>query len=144
MSVSSPSLLRYSSGPAECSDGWREVPRGLVFYDYLGHNPAKGGFFRSGAMNSGDGIAIGWLGHALFETGTGQRLFPRRVPSFFESFPVVLLDDLSVVRAHHPLRRSGLVINSRTSVTELVTSVAFHAACAFSGGFVSNVGRNPS
>ena len=48
-------------------------------------------------MNCEDGIAIGWLGHALFETGTGQRLFPRRMPSFFESFPVVLLDDLSVV-----------------------------------------------
>ena len=56
-------------------------------------------------MNSGDGIAIGWLGHALFETGTGQRLFPRRMPSFFESFPVVLLDDLSVVRADQPFRR---------------------------------------
>ena len=79
-----------------------EVPSGLVFYDYLGHNPAKGSLFRSGAMNCGDGIASGWLGHALFETGTGQRLFPRRMPSFFESFPVVLLADLSVVRAHHP------------------------------------------
>ena len=25
-----------SSRPAECLDGWREVPSGLVFYDYLG------------------------------------------------------------------------------------------------------------
>jgi hypothetical protein len=24
-------------------------------------NPAKGGLFRTGAMNSGDGIAVGWL-----------------------------------------------------------------------------------
>ena len=51
-------------------------------------------------------IYIGWLGHALFETGTGQRLFPRRMPSFFESFPVVLLDDLGVVRADQPFRRA--------------------------------------
>ena len=135
-----------SSRPAECIDGWREVPSGLVFYDYLGHNPAKGGLFRSGAMNSGDGIAIGWLGHALFETGTGQRLFPRRMPSFFESFPVILLDDLGVVRADQPFRRaeskyalerlgisvafaggalSGLVLNSRTSVAGLARRSQF-------------------
>ena len=44
-------------------------------------------------------IAIGGRGHALLEAGNGQQLFPRRVPSFFESFPVVLLDDLSVVQA---------------------------------------------
>jgi hypothetical protein len=31
------------------------------FYDYIGNNPAKGGLFRTGAMNSGDGIAVGWL-----------------------------------------------------------------------------------
>ena len=99
----------------------REVPSGLVFYDYLGHNPAKGGLFRSGAMNCGDGIAIGWLGHALFETGTGQRLFPRRMPSFFESFPVVLLDDLSVVRVHHPFRRA----ESKYALERLGISVAF-------------------
>jgi hypothetical protein len=24
-------------------------------------NPAKGGLFRTGAMNSGDGIAVGWF-----------------------------------------------------------------------------------
>ena len=44
-------------------------------------------------------------GRALFETVTGQRLFPRRMPSFFESFPVVLLDDRSVVRTDQPFRR---------------------------------------
>jgi hypothetical protein len=31
------------------------------------NNPAKGGLFRTGAMNSGDGIAVGWLGHAVFK-----------------------------------------------------------------------------
>ena len=29
-------LRSCSSRPAECIDGWREVPSGLVFYDYLG------------------------------------------------------------------------------------------------------------
>ena len=45
----------------ECEDGWLDVPDVLAFYDYVGHNPAKGGLFRVGAMNSGDGISIGWL-----------------------------------------------------------------------------------
>ena len=96
-------------------------------------------------------IAIGWLGHALLEAGNGQKLFPRRVPSFFESFPVVLLDDLSVVRADQPFRRaeskyalerlgisvacadevrSGLVTNSHTSVAEFAKSVAYSSSVA--------------
>ena len=37
----------------ECEDGWLDVPDVLAFYDYVGHNPAKGGLFRVGAMNSG-------------------------------------------------------------------------------------------
>ena len=77
----------------ECEDGWLDVPDVLAFYDYVGHNPAKGGLFRVGAMNSGDGISIGWLGHPIFRTRTGQRLYPRRMPSFFESFPVILVDE---------------------------------------------------
>jgi photosystem II CP47 chlorophyll apoprotein len=44
------------------SDSWNKVPEKLAFYDYIGNNPAKGGLFRVGAMNNGDGIAIGWLG----------------------------------------------------------------------------------
>ena len=42
----------------ECEDGWLDVPDVLAFYDYVGHNPAKGGLFRVGAMNSGDGIVL--------------------------------------------------------------------------------------
>ena len=36
----------------ECEDGWLDVPDVLAFYDYVGHNPAKGGLFRVGAMNT--------------------------------------------------------------------------------------------
>lgn len=43
-------------------DAWRQVPDRLAFYDYLGHNPAKGGLFRTGPMVYGDGIIVGWLG----------------------------------------------------------------------------------
>ena len=43
------------------SEAWAKIPEKLVFYDYIGNNPAKGGLFRVGAMNSGDGIAVGWL-----------------------------------------------------------------------------------
>jgi photosystem II CP47 chlorophyll apoprotein len=46
----------------------------LLFYDYIGNNPAKGGLFRTGAMNSGDGIAVGWLG-AVFKDKEGNELF---------------------------------------------------------------------
>jgi photosystem II CP47 chlorophyll apoprotein len=48
------------------SQAWRQIPEKLAFYDYIGNNPAKGGLFRAGAINSGDGIAVGWLGHAVF------------------------------------------------------------------------------
>ena len=45
------------------SQAWAQIPEKLAFYDYIGNNPAKGGLFRTGAMNSGDGIAVGWLNY---------------------------------------------------------------------------------
>ena len=36
-------------------------------------------------MNSGDGIAVGWLGHAVFKDKDGNELFVRRMPTFFET-----------------------------------------------------------
>jgi photosystem II CP47 chlorophyll apoprotein len=64
------------------SQAWSEIPEKLAFYDYIGNNPAKGGLFRAGAMNSGDGIAVGWLGHAVFKDKQGNELFVRRMPNF--------------------------------------------------------------
>ena len=50
---------------------WEQlIPEKLVFYDYIGCNPAKGGLFRSGPMIKGDGIPSSYLGHASFELGT--------------------------------------------------------------------------
>jgi photosystem II CP47 chlorophyll apoprotein len=78
-------------------EAWAQIPEKLAFYDYIGNNPAKGGLFRTGAMNSGDGIAVGWLGHAVFKD-KGNELSVRRMPTFFETFPVVLLDKDGVVQ----------------------------------------------
>jgi photosystem II CP47 chlorophyll apoprotein len=46
-------------------EAWAQIPEKLVFYDYIGNNPA-GGLFRTGAMNSGDGIAVA-ISHAVFK-----------------------------------------------------------------------------
>lgn len=49
--------ISLSSG-ASLSEAWNKIPEKLAFYDYIGNNPAKGGLFRSGAMNNGDGIVM--------------------------------------------------------------------------------------
>jgi len=84
---------------------WEQVPDKLVLYDYIGCNPAKGGLFRSGPMQKGDGIVQNWLGHASFEIGT-LSLSVRRMPAFFETFPVILIDQGGTVRADIPFRRA--------------------------------------
>ena len=104
------------------SQAWSEIPEKLAFYDYIGNNPAKGGLFRAGAMNSGDGIAVGWLGHAVFKDKQGNDLFVRRMPSFFETFPVILVDKDGVVRADVPFRRA----ESKYSIEQVGVSVTFH------------------
>jgi photosystem II CP47 chlorophyll apoprotein len=55
-----------SEGLSE-SQAWSRIPDKLAFYDYIGNNPAKGGLFRAGAMDKGDGIAEAWLGHQSSE-----------------------------------------------------------------------------
>jgi photosystem II CP47 chlorophyll apoprotein len=91
---------------ASLSEAWSQIPEKLAFYDYVGNSPAKGGLFRTGAMNSGDGIARTWLGHAVFTDSEGRELNVRRMPNFFETFPVVLSDSDGIVRADIPFRRS--------------------------------------
>jgi photosystem II CP47 chlorophyll apoprotein len=57
-------------------------------------------------MNDGDGIAQNWLGHPVFKDKEGRILSVRRMPNFFETFPVVLTDEDGVVRADIPFRRA--------------------------------------
>lgn len=88
------------------SEAWNQIPEKLAFYDYVGNSPAKGGLFRTGQMNQGDGIAQTWLGHPVFTDAEGRELTVRRMPNFFETFPVVLTDSDNIVRADIPFRRA--------------------------------------
>ncbi|KAL5642048.1 hypothetical protein ACJX0J_001434 [Zea mays] len=116
---------RVSDGLAEnlsLSEAWSKIPEKLAFYDYIGNNPAKGGLFRAGSMDNGDGIAVGWLGHPVFRDKEGRELFVRRMPTFFETFPVVLVDEEGIVRADVPFRRA----ESKYSVEQVGVTVEFY------------------
>ncbi|KAJ1682482.1 hypothetical protein LUZ63_022293, partial [Rhynchospora breviuscula] len=116
---------RVSAGLAEnlsLSEAWSKIPEKLAFYDYIGNNPAKGGLFRAGSMDNGDGIAVGWLGHPVFRDKEGRELFVRRMPTFFETFPVVLVDEDGIVRADVPFRRA----ESKYSVEQVGVTVEFY------------------
>jgi photosystem II CP47 chlorophyll apoprotein len=90
--------------------GWDGLSESVVLLDYVGCNPAKGGLFRSGPMIKGDGVIQAWAGRACFgsERGTAasESLSVRRMPAFFETFPVVLVDGRGLVRAVIPFRRA--------------------------------------
>jgi photosystem II CP47 chlorophyll apoprotein len=101
---------------------WSAVPEKLAFYDYVGNSPAKGGLFRTGAMDSGDGIAKEWLGHPVFEDSKGDELFVRRLPNFFETFPVILTDASGEVQADIPFRRA----ESKFSFEQKGVTVSFY------------------
>mmetsp|Transcript_107502 Transcript_107502/g.229531 ORF Transcript_107502/g.229531 Transcript_107502/m.229531 type:complete len:505 (-) Transcript_107502:6-1520(-) len=85
---------------------WEQVPDKLMLYDYIASNPSKGGLFRSGPMLKADGLVQNWLGHASFEMGT-LSLAVRRMPAFFEGFPVILIDAGGTLRADIPFRRAS-------------------------------------
>lgn len=107
---------------------FEEVPDKLVLYDYIGCNPSKGGLFRSGPMLKGDGVVQNWLGHASFELGT-LTLNVRRMPAFFETFPVILIDQGGTLRADIPFRRA----ESSYSIEQLGQQLTLY----FSGGVLN-------
>jgi photosystem II CP47 chlorophyll apoprotein len=104
------------------SQAWSRIPDKLVFYDYIGNNPAKGGLFRAGPMNKGDGVAKLWLGHPVFEDNEGRPLQVRRMPAFFETFPVLLVDNGGGLRADIPFRRA----ESKYSIEQVGVSCSFY------------------
>jgi len=101
---------------------YEQIPEKLAFYDYVGNSPAKGGLFRAGAMVNGDGIAKSWLGHPVFTDSEGRVLSVRRLPNFFETFPVILTDKDGVVRADIPFRRA----ESQYSFEQSGVTVSFY------------------
>ena len=107
---------------ATLTEAWAKIPEKLAFYDYVGNSPAKGGLFRTGAMVNGDGIAESWQGHAVFTDAEGRELTVRRLPNFFETFPVILTDKDGVVRADIPFRRA----ESRYSFEQTGVTVSFY------------------
>ncbi|KAK6770713.1 hypothetical protein RDI58_032039 [Solanum bulbocastanum] len=76
-------------------------------------------------MDNGDGIAVGWLGHPIFRDKEGRELFVRRMPTFFETFPVVLVDGDGIVRADVPFRRA----ESKYSVEQQSKGLVYFWAC---------------
>lgn len=107
---------------ASLSEAWSDIPEKLAFYDYIGNNPAKGGLFRTGPMDKGDGIAQEWDGHAVFKDAAGRELTVRRMPNFFETFPVVLTDKDGIIRADIPFRRA----ESKYSFEQAGVTVSFY------------------
>jgi photosystem II CP47 chlorophyll apoprotein len=87
-------------------EAYKAIPEKLAFYDYVGNSPAKGGLFRVGPMVNGDGLPTGWFGHIAFSDKEGNDLEVRRIPNFFENFPVLLEDQNGNVRADIPFRRA--------------------------------------
>jgi photosystem II CP47 chlorophyll apoprotein len=104
------------------AEAWETIPEKLAFYDYVGNSPAKGGLFRTGAMNNGDGIAQQWQGHPVFTNSEGEELFVRRIPNFFETFPVVLTNAEGEVKADIPFRRA----ESKLSFEQQGVKVSFY------------------
>lgn len=102
---------------------WAAAADGLLLFDYIGAGPAKGGLFRAGPQLAGDGVVQAWVGHAAFGAGS-RRLAPRRMPAFFESFPVLLVDARGLPRAVIPFRRA----DSKYAVS------GGSAGAAFAGG----------
>lgn len=114
-------VLDYIGTGYSLSQSWSLIPDKLLFYDYIGNNPAKGGLFRAGSLNSGDGIAVGYLGHPYFYTSKLDRVYVRRMPTFFENFPVLLIQN-NRVRADVPFRRA----ESKSSIEQARISVMFY------------------
>ncbi|KAM0941024.1 Photosystem II CP47 reaction center protein [Dioscorea sansibarensis] len=73
-------------------------------------------------MDNGDGIAVGWLGHPIFRDKEGRELYVHRMPTFFETFPVVLVDVDGIVRADIPFK----TVESKYSVEQVGVTVEFY------------------
>jgi photosystem II CP47 chlorophyll apoprotein len=107
---------------ATIAEAYESIPEKLAFFDYVGNSPAKGGLFRVGPMYKGDGVALGWQGHPVFKDKEGRELTVRRLPNFFETFPVILTDSDGIVRADIPFRRA----ESKYSFEQTGINVSFY------------------
>ncbi|XP_060674297.1 photosystem II CP47 reaction center protein-like [Ziziphus jujuba] len=74
-------------------------------------------------MDNGDGIAVGWLGHPIFRDKEGHELFVCCMPTFFETFSVILVDGDGIVRVDVPFGQ----VESKYSVEQVGGTVEFYA-----------------
>lgn len=120
---------------------WLELPDKLCIYDYIGSNPAKGGLFRSGPILKGDGLIKSWIGNIIFEIGTST-LSVRRIPSFFENFPTLIIDKGGKVRSDIPFRRSESFLSIETiGITLYVDGGLFNGVEYFNFSIVKSLIR---
>ncbi|MBA0618593.1 hypothetical protein Godav_027913, partial [Gossypium davidsonii] len=113
---------RVSAGLAKNQsllEAWSKIHEKLAFYDYIGNNPAKGGLFRVGSIDHGDGIALGGYGTLSLEIKTGACM---SYTYFFVTFPIVLVDGDGIVRANVPFRRA----ESKYSVEQVGVTIEFY------------------
>ncbi|CAH1423179.1 unnamed protein product [Lactuca virosa] len=73
-------------------------------------------------MDNEDGIAVGWLAHPILRDKEGRELFVRRMPTFFETDLVVLVDEDGIVRADVPFRMA----ESKYSFEQVGVNVEFY------------------
>jgi photosystem II CP47 chlorophyll apoprotein len=120
---------------------WNTLPDALVLYDYIGCNPSKGGLFRSGPLIKGHGVIQNWIGHASFSMGT-LSLAVRRMPAFFETFPVILIDQSGTVRADISFRRGSSTYGvEQLSVRLSISGGTLNGVSYSSGSLVKNYAR---
>ncbi|MBA0731418.1 hypothetical protein Golax_023398, partial [Gossypium laxum] len=77
----------------------------------------QSGFNRQRGWNS-----VGWLRHPIFRDKDGRKLFVCRMPTFFETFSVVLVDGDKIVRADVPFRRA----ESKYNVEQVGVTIEFY------------------
>ncbi|KAK7814039.1 photosystem ii cp47 reaction center protein [Quercus suber] len=73
-------------------------------------------------MDNRDGIAVRWLGHPIFRDKEGRELFVCRMPTFFETFPVVLVDGDDIVKVDVSFQRAEL----KYSVKQVGVTMEFY------------------
>ncbi|KAL2929988.1 Photosystem II CP47 reaction center protein [Bienertia sinuspersici] len=73
-------------------------------------------------MDNIHGIVVGWLGHPIFRDKEGRELFVCHMPTFFETFLVVLIDWDGIVRADVPCRR----VEFKCSIEQVSVTVGLY------------------
>ena len=123
---------------------WNSIADRVILYDYIGCNPSKGVLFRSGLLIKGHGVVVNWIGHRSFSMGT-LSLAVRRMGAFFETFPVILIDQSETVRADISFRRGSSTYGvEQVSVSLRIYGGSLNGLSYSSGSLVKDYARKAS